>query len=75
VSAALERAIARFRRRRKDGTPSPSRRVTLAEFRAATEERLRGLEREMSEVKGRVNGLIFVLAGAVAVQVLLRLLE
>ena len=74
MSDALERALARFRRR-EDDTPSPSRRVTLAEFRAATEERLRGLEREMSEVTGRVNGLIFVLAGAVAVQVLLRLLE
>ncbi len=43
-------------------------------FRAVIEERLRNLERQLDEVKGRVNGLIFLLGGAVAVQVVLRLL-
>jgi hypothetical protein len=38
-------------------------------------ERLRGLERQIDEVKGRVNGLIFLLAGTVAAQLLIRLLE
>ena len=43
-------------------------------FRAVIEERLRNLERQLDEVKGRVNGLIFLLGGAVAVQFVLRLL-
>jgi hypothetical protein len=76
MAAALERAVARFRRRPPDGDPSaPSRRVTAAEFRATTEQRLRGLERELAEIKRRVNGLIFTLAGAVAAQIVLRLIE
>ena len=77
----LERALARFRphgrpsgRRRRDDD-SDSARVSAAEFRAATEERLRSLEREVAEVKGRVNGLIFVVAGAVVTQVVLRLIQ
>ena len=40
-------------------------------FRAVVEERLRGLEDQVREVKTRVNGLLFFLAGTVAVQVLL----
>jgi hypothetical protein len=43
-------------------------------FRAVVDERLRGLERQLDEVKGRVNGLLFLLAGAVASQIVLRLL-
>ncbi len=43
-------------------------------FRAVIEERLRNLERQLDEVKGRVNVLIFLLGGAVAVQFVLRLL-
>ena len=43
-------------------------------FRAVIEERLRNLERQLDEVKGRVNGLIFLLGGAVATQFVLRLL-
>ncbi len=75
----LERALARFR---PDGRPPGRRRsddgdlrtrISAAEFRAATEQRLRSLERELAEVKGRVNGLIFVVAGAVVTQVVLKL--
>ena len=43
-------------------------------FRAVVYERLRSLERQLDEVKGRVNGLIFLLAGAVAAQLLLQVL-
>jgi hypothetical protein len=39
------------------------------------EERLRALEREMGEVKGRVNGLMFLIAGTAAAQIILRLIE
>ena len=74
MSRSLERAIARFRRRPDDGGDTRGR-ISAAEFRAATEERLRSLEREVAEVKGRINGLIFVVAGAVITQVVLRLVQ
>jgi hypothetical protein len=74
MSAALERALARFRRGRHDVRDVPAR-ISAAEFRAAAEQRLRSLEREVAEVKGRINGLIFVVAGAVLTQVILKLLQ
>ena len=45
-----------------------------AAFRATVEQRLRSLESELSEVKTRLNGLLFFIAGTVIAQVLLRLL-
>lgn len=63
----LERTIARLRKRLpgRAALPDPA-------FRASVEERLRGLERQLEEVKGRVNGLIFLLAGAVAAEFVMR---
>jgi hypothetical protein len=43
------------------------------EFRAAVAERLRALERDVGEVRSRVNGLLFMVAGAAVTQVVLRL--
>jgi hypothetical protein len=43
-------------------------------FRANVGERLRSLERELAEVRTRVNGLLFVMAGTAVTQVLLRIL-
>ena len=40
---------------------------------AVAEERVRALESEVAELKSRVNGLVFVLIGAVATQVVIRL--
>jgi vacuolar-type H+-ATPase subunit D/Vma8 len=40
---------------------------------AVAEERVRALESEIAELKSRVNGLVFVLIGAVATQVVIRL--
>jgi len=74
VAKNLGRALARFRRPANEGADTRVR-ISAAEFRAATEERLRSLEREVAEVKGRVNGLIFVVAGAVVTQVVLKLLQ
>ncbi len=71
----LERALARFRRGSADDDGDGRSRVSAAEFRAATEQRLRSLEREVAEVKGRINGLIFVVGGAVITQVVLRLVQ
>jgi hypothetical protein len=72
MPTSLERALSRFRRAPEAGG-NASARVSAAEFRAAAEQRLRALEREVAEVKGRVNGLIFVVAGAVVTQLVLRL--
>ncbi len=52
----LERALARFRRGRADDGGGTWARISAAEFRAATEERLRSLEREVAEVGGRGQG-------------------
>ena len=40
---------------------------------AVIQERLRSLEEEVTEVRTRVNGLLFLLAGAVATQIALKL--
>ena len=43
-------------------------------FEVLIEARQRELEREMEEVKGRVNGLIFLVVGTALVQVVMRLI-
>lgn len=57
--AAAGRAVAQRRTRQTAAT--------------IAEERVRSLEAEVTELKGRVNGLVFVLIGAVATQVVVRL--
>jgi hypothetical protein len=41
--------------------------------RAVQEERLRRLEQDLIELRGRVNGLIFLFVGAAITQVIIRL--
>lgn len=72
MSQPLERAIARFRRLPVDGDREATARASAASFRAVIETRMRSLERDMGEVKGRLNGLIFVVIGAVITQLLLK---
>ena len=43
-----------------------------AAFRARVEERLRGLEAELNDVKSRLNGLYLVIASTVLAQVVLK---
>lgn len=81
MSQSLERALQRFRPRPADGDPGGSAgrvgvadRVSTAAFRAAIEERMRNLERDMGDIKNRVNGLIFLVAGTVITQLLVRVL-
>lgn len=71
MTDTLERAIARFRPRPAPVTNGPGR-VSAAAFRAMTLERLRAVERDVAELKGRINGLIFVVIGAVLTQLVLR---
>lgn len=47
--------------------------MTAPAFRSVVAARLRALERDVAEVRTRVNGLLFVVAGAVVTQVVLRL--
>lgn len=67
MSGSLERALGRLSRRwRAAGASLPSAR------RARLEERLRALERDVSEIKARVNGLLFTVVGALAAEVVTR---
>lgn len=72
----LERAIRRFGQRRRRA-PAPAiealESMSAPAFRGVVAERLRALERDVGEVRARVNGLLFVVAGAVVTQVVLRL--
>lgn len=52
---------------------TPNRRGEAAAFRARVDERLRNLEGEIMEVKGRINGLLFFIAGTALAQSMLRL--
>lgn len=75
VDAAGE-ALTRVVRRWRDGQRAQSaalETMTAPAFRAIVAERLRNLERELVEVRSRVNGLMFVVAGAVVSQIILRL--
>lgn len=71
MTDTLERAIARFRPRPMVASDVAGR-VSAAAFRAMALERLRSVERDVAELKTRVNGLIFVVIGAVVTQLVLR---
>ncbi len=75
MRTSLERAISRFRRRPVMPADGGSRPASAAAFRTAVELRLSGLERETAELKGRVNGLIFLVIGTVITQVTLKLVQ
>jgi len=72
----LERAVRRFRKEDETGATEPvERRISAAAFRASVEERLATLDREVGDLRGRINGLIFVVIGAVVTQVVLKLAQ
>lgn len=80
--AAATRSLARAIRRTAQSAgvevvappgPESIERLSAGAFRAVVAERLRGLEREIGEVRVRINGLLFVVAGAVITQVVIRL--
>lgn len=75
-SAELRRAVMDIGRRLYSGDGPPSlETMTAPVFRSVVAERLRALERDVGEVRTRVNNLLFVVAGAVVTQVVLRLVE
>ena len=73
MASRLEQALARFRRRQEAAKPPVGRGGDA--FRARVEERLRNLEQQVSEIKGRVNGLIFLVAGTALTQVIIKVLQ
>ena len=42
-------------------------------YEAVTRQMVEGLVREVGEIKGRLNGLLFMVAGAIVIDVALRL--
>jgi hypothetical protein len=75
MSQHLEQAISRFRKTAGDGAGEAiDVRVSAAAFRATVEQWMASVERDIGEVKGRLNGLIFVVIGAVITQLILRVM-
>ncbi len=75
MSTPLEQAVARFRSRAGDGAGEAVEvRVSAAAFRATVEQWMSNVERDIGELKGRLNGLIFVVIGAVITQLLLKVM-
>jgi hypothetical protein len=75
MSQRLEHAISRFRRLPAGGGREESARVSAATFRVAIETRMRNLERDIGDLKSRLNGLIFVVIGAVITQLVLKAVQ
>ena len=75
----LEHAVRRFAlrwRRARPRVETPAEEIAsmpAPAFRVLVAERLRSVERDMAEVRARINGLLFVVAGAVVTQLVLRL--
>jgi hypothetical protein len=72
-ATGLGPALRRLFARGPAGAMPPLETMSAPAFRALVAERLRTLERDLAELRGRINGLLFVVAGAVVTQVLLRL--
>ena len=78
MASRLEQALARFRRGRQaaqEAAKPPTGPPKADAFRVRVEERLRNLEQQVSEIKGRVNGLIFLVAGTALTQVIMKLMQ
>ena len=63
-----------LRRARGAGQAPPLELSPGCAFGALIEERLRGMEREVREARGRVNGLIFLIIAMIIAEIIMRLL-
>jgi hypothetical protein len=76
MASTLEKAIARFRRRQLAARQLPPKPADARDpFRALVEQRLATLEQQLGELKGRVNGLIFLVAGTALSQIIMKLMQ
>ena len=75
LNSAVRRFVRRLRRAARDAEPAIAEieAMTAPAFRVLVAERLRAMERDVAEVRARINGLLFVVAGAVVTQLVLRL--
>lgn len=71
-----EEMVAALRRlARRPQAPPPAVSLTPGcPFGAVLQERIKDLEGQLAEVKARINGLIFLVLGAVILQVVVKLL-
>jgi vacuolar-type H+-ATPase subunit D/Vma8 len=74
VTSAQAKTIDETKPQRRTVRRAASRSSSAA-FHAVVEERLRSLEKQLDEVKGRVNGLIFLIIGVVVTQFVLGLVR
>lgn len=76
TSEAAQVAMSAEPRRRAEASARGRRRPSRTQAcLAVLEERMGNLERQLDELKGRVNGLIFLIVGAAAAQFILRLVQ
>jgi IS4 transposase len=75
MASKLERALAQLRRGRLAAQKEGAKPSSGDSFRAVVEERLRHLEQQLGDLKGRVNGLIFLVAGTALTQVIIKILQ
>ncbi len=73
--AELEDALARLLRRRPASPRPPVDPAPGCAFGLVVGQRLKELDDDLGEVKARLNGLIFLVAGAVVVDVVMRLVK
>ncbi|MEX0750497.1 MAG: hypothetical protein WD359_06775 [Dehalococcoidia bacterium] len=73
ASRRLRSAIRSLVVAQRGASVEPLEAMSAPAFRAVVAQRLRALERDLAEVRTRVNGLLFVVAGAAVTQVVLRL--
>lgn len=69
----LSRLVRRRQRPAGRGAAATAFDAPSSTFEALLQERLRAVEEDLAEIRGRVNGLIFLVVGAVLVQLLLRI--
>ena len=75
LEGAIRRFVVRWGRSARTTDPAIGEieSMTAPAFRVLVAERLRSVERDVAEVRTRINGLLFVVAGAVITQLVLRL--
>ena len=71
---SMKRLFLRIRNPRKQGGNYAFEMSPGCPFGALVEERLKNMEGNIHELKGRINGLIFLLVGVVLVEVIMRLM-
>ena len=69
----LKGVIARLARKSPMPAQIPLNTTPGCAFGAVVDERLRGLQQQLDEIKGRVNGLLYTLVGAVILEIVMRL--